>query len=292
MGVMDFLTEGSAIPAQPYASTKQAVLPDWYSNYAMDTLANQLAISNRPMPLPPGPRIADFTNLQNMAFEQTPGAAKAFEPYLAEAGRSTADVTQQFMNPYTDQVVNRIGQLGTRALKEQILPGIEGEMIRAGQFGGTRQAELTGRAIRDATEGISAQQSQALERGYTASLTAAQQEQARQGGLASLAQQLGLKGVSALQEQGALQQGQTQRNLDLASADFERQFAYPQEQITRMIETLKGVAPAVPKAELTQGYGAPGAEQQFAPSLIGQVGGALTGFAGLVKAFKDAGITF
>jgi hypothetical protein len=216
MGFLDFLTEGKAPQAVPVSSTEQAVLPDWYTNYAMDILSNQQAVANRAFPLYQGPRIADFTALQQKAFEQTPQAAQAYEPYMAQAGRSAADVTQQFMNPYTDQVVSRIGEMGTRALKEQILPGIEGEMIRAGQFGGTRQAELTGRAIRDATEGISAQQAQALERGYAQSLGAAQREQERQGGLAQQAQQLGLTGVGALQQAGGLQQGQTQRNLDLA----------------------------------------------------------------------------
>lgn len=374
MGVMDFLTEGSAIPAQPYASTKQAVLPDWYSNYAMDILANQQAVGNRPFSLFPGPRIADFTADQQTGFEATRqgafsyqpelGAASqqvqgtvgrsaldaaqpflgeaagmsgvsAAQPYLGAAGQTAPDVVGQYMNPFVENVVGRIGELGTRTLKEQILPGIEGEMIRAGQFGGTRQAELTGRAIRDAMESVSAQQSQALSQGFGQAQTAAQADLSRMAGLASTAggltqaqqqlladigartgslygadtsqqlavaqqmaalarqrQEQGLTGGGALERVGAAQQGQTQRNLDLASSDFERQFAYPQQQIDQMIKTLQSVSPAVPKAELTQGFGGPGQDQQFAPSLIGQVGGALTGFAGLVKAFKDAGIPF
>jgi hypothetical protein len=174
---------------------------------------------------------------------------------LAQAARNTADVTQQFMNPYTEQVVNRIGQMGTRALNEQILPGIEGSMIRAGQFGGTRQAELMGRAIREATEGISAQQSQALERGYAQSLGAAQNEQTRQGGLATLAQQLGLTGVGAMQTAGGLQQGQTQRNLDLAEADRREQFAAPQQNLDALLKTMQGIKGALPTGVLKQGYG-------------------------------------
>jgi hypothetical protein len=282
MGFLDFLTEGKAPQAVPVSSTEQSVLPDWYTNYAMDILSNQQALANRAFPLYQGPRIADFTALQQKAFEQTPQAAQAYEPYMAQAGRSAADVTQQFMNPYTDQVVSRIGEMGTRALKEQILPGIEGEMIRAGQFGGTRQAELTGRAIRDATEGISAQQAQALERGYAQSLGAAQREQERQGGLAQQAQQLGLTGVGALQTAGGLQQGQTQRNLDLASADFERQFAYPQEQVKGMIGALQGVGPAVPKGATKVGTEVPGA---MSPSLLASLGSTFATIKGFENLF-------
>jgi hypothetical protein len=282
MAFLDFLTEGKAPQAVPVSSTEQTVLPDWYTNYAMDILANQQAIANRAFPLYQGPRIADFTALQQQAFEKTPQAAQAYEPYMAEASRSAADVTQQFMNPYTQNVVNRIGELGTRTLKEQVLPGIEGEMIRAGQFGGTRQAELTGRAIRDATEGISAQQSQALERGFAQSLGAAQQEQTRQGALASQAQQLGLTGLGALQQAGGMQQAQTQRNLDLAASDFERQFAYPQEQVKGMIGALQGVAPAVPKAATKVGMEVPGA---MSPSLLASLGSTFATIKGFENLF-------
>lgn len=255
MSVTNFQNEGQPANANPYASTEQSVLPDYYTDAAMQALANQQAVSARPLPLAQGPRIADFSELQKQAFAQIPGAAKAYEPFLAQAGRNTADVTQQFMNPYTEQVVNRIGQMGTRALNEQILPGIEGSMIRAGQFGGTRQAELMGRAVREATEGISAQQAAALQQGYAQSLSAAQREQERQGGLATLAQQLGLTGVNAMQTAGGLQQGQTQRNLDLAEADRREQLNDPQARIDAMIKTMQGIKGALPTGILKQGYG-------------------------------------
>jgi len=229
MGFLDFLTEGKAPQAVPVSSTEQSVLPDWYTNYAMDILSNQQALANRAFPLYQGPRVADFTALQQKAFEQTPQAAQAYEPYMAQAGRSAADVTQQFMNPYTDQVVSRIGEMGTRALKEQILPGIEGEMIRAGQFGGTRQAELMGRAIRDATEGISAQQAQALQQGFGQAQQAAQTDLARQAQLASTAGGLGGAQQQALlgagrgladigQTYGALTQAQQQLLTDIGKS--------------------------------------------------------------------------
>jgi hypothetical protein len=286
MGFLDFLTEGKAPQSVPVSSTEQSVLPDWYTNYAMDILSNQQALANRAFPLYQGPRIADFTALQQQGFEQTPQAAQAYEPYLQQASRSTADVTQQFMNPYTENVVNRIGQLGARTLKEQVLPGIEGEMIRAGQFGGTRQAELTGRAIRDAMEGISAQQSQALERGFGDAQTEAQAELTRQGGLAQTAQQLGLTGVGALQQAGGMQQGQTQRNLDLAYQDFMAQQGFPQEQVKGMIGALQGVAPAVPKGATKVGMEVPGA---MSPSLLASLGSAFATVKGFENLFGGKG---
>jgi len=51
------------------------------------------------------------------------------------------------------------------------------------------------------------------------------------GGLANLQQQLGLTGSNALNQIGQQQQGQTQRNFDLANQDFQNQFNYPLQQL-------------------------------------------------------------
>lgn len=271
MGFLDFLTQGKPVEAVPVSSTQQTVLPDWYTNYAMDILANQRSIAQMPFQAytdesgKPIPRFADFAPDQQAGFQATRegaftfrpelgqassvtqgtlgrsglGAAQPYfgqaagmsgletatpslqqgagyvagstdalgiqmaQPYLSQAGRSSAETVGQYMNPYTEQVVNRIGQLGTRALREQVLPGIESEMIRAGQFGGTRQAELTGRAIRDAMEGISAQQSAALQEGYGQAQQTAQADLARQAQLASTAGGLGGAQQQALLGAGA-----------------------------------------------------------------------------------------
>ena len=297
MGFLDFLTEGKPVEAVPVSSTQQTILPDWYTNYAMDILANQQAVAARPFQEYVDtsgkaiPRVADFAPDQQAGFQaaregaftfrpelgqassvtqgtlgrSSLGAAQPYfgqaagmsgltaatpglqqgagyvagstdalglqmaQPYLGAAGQSAAQTVGQYMNPYTEQVVNRIGQLGTRTLQEQVLPGIEGEMIRAGQFGGTRQAELTGRAIRDAIEGISAQQSAALQQGYGQAQQAAQTDLARQAQLASTAGGLGGAQQQALlgagsqmadigQTYGALTQAQQQMLTDLGKS--------------------------------------------------------------------------
>jgi hypothetical protein len=297
MGFLDFLTEGKPVEAVPVSSTQQTILPDWYTNYAMDILSNQQALAARPYQEYVDtsgkaiPRVADFAPDQQAGFQATRegaftfrpelgqasnvtqgtlgrsslGAAQPYfgqaagmsglaaatpglqqgagyvagstdalglqmaQPYLGAAGQSAAQTVGQYMNPYTEQVVNRIGQLGTRTLQEQVLPGIEGEMIRAGQFGGTRQAELTGRAIRDAIEGISAQQSAALQQGYGQAQQAAQTDLARQAQLASTAGGLGGAQQQALlgagsrmadigQTYGALTQAQQQMLTDIGKS--------------------------------------------------------------------------
>ena len=291
MGFLDFLTEGKPVEAVPVSSTQQTILPDWYTNYAMDILSNQQAVAARPYQEYVDasgkaiPRVADFAPDQQAGFEATRQGAFTFrpelntaaaktqdvfgrsalgvaqpsfqqsgqytaqsttptglsmaQPYLGQAGQTAVQNIGQYMNPYTEQVVNRIGALGARTLQEQLLPAISDQMTAAGQFGGTRQAELTGRAIRDTMEGISAQQAQALQQGYTSSAGLAQGDLARQAQLAQTAGGLGFQQQGALaqagQQMGALgaQMG-NMYNVDtsnqLATADQLAQMAQQRQQ--------------------------------------------------------------
>ena len=67
---MSFL-KGSPIDATlaPSASTTQTALPDWYTNYAMQIIANQQQQASTPYTPYQGPRVADFSADQQKAFE-------------------------------------------------------------------------------------------------------------------------------------------------------------------------------------------------------------------------------
>jgi hypothetical protein len=310
------LLTGDPLTAVPTYKSEQTVLPEWYTNYAMDILSNQQEIASQPYATYGGPRVASFTAPQQQAFEQVGQASTAYQPalqqatqttqgynpyaglamaapYLQQAGQSSASQVGQYMNPYTDQVVNRIGELGNRTLQEQILPGIRDKFIGGGTYGGSRNAEMFGRGVREAMEGISAAQSQALQQGYGGALSAAQTDLSRQGGLGSTiaglygsagaqqlgqagqlaglgaqAQQLGLQGAGALQQAGAQQQSMDQQNYDVAYQDFLKQQAYPQQQQQNLIAAMQGVQPGVEKGALTTGTEVPGAYQ---PSTLAQI---------------------
>ena len=380
MGLFDFLTEGKPPTAVPVSSTEQTVLPDWYTNYAMDILANQQSLAARPFQAyadasgKPIPRIAEFSPDQQKGFQATREGAFSFQPalgqatqqtqnvfgrsslgaaqpslqqagqytaqstaptglsmaqpYLGQAGQTSVQNINQYMNPYQEAVVGRIGQLGARTLQEQLLPQISDKMVGAGQFGGTRQAELIGRALRDTMEGVSAQQAQALQQGYGQAAGLAQADLERQAQLAqtagglgfqqqgalsrageqmgALGQQMGnlygadtsnilsaagqlgnlaqqrqqqeLAGAGALQGIGAQQQGLAQKNLDFARSEWEREQAYPQEQITGLMGALQGVQPAVPRGAMKEGTEVPGTYQ---PSLLATLGQAFATYKGL-----------
>lgn len=140
----------------------------------------------------------------------TPAGMQAAQPYLTQAGRSSVADIGQYMNPYQEQVVNRIGELGARNLSENILPGIEGRYIAAGQLGFGGRQPRTGtpsgmmldvaRAIRGTQEATTAAQSEALQKGYSEAAGLSSADLTRQAQLAQTAGQLGAS------QQGVLSQ--------------------------------------------------------------------------------------
>jgi len=350
MAVSSFLAEGATIPQGSAVTdmTKQTVLPDWYSNYAMDILSGQSAIANRPYVTAPMPRVAGFTPTQQQAFEQTgtaatayqpllgqattaaqgaanaPGALDVAQPYLSAAGQTSVSNIGTYMNPFTDAVVNRIAELGSRNLSENIMPGIEGRYIQAGQLGfggrggaGTPSGMMTdtARAIRDTSADILGKQTEALQSGYTQAAGLAGTDLSRMGNLATAAgnlsnvqqgqqlaasgalaglgeqaQKLGLTGAGALGAIGTQQQQQGQKNLDVAYEDFLRQQGYPQEQINNMLNAFKGVATGVPSATKEQGISPSSVQQQYPASTAAQIGSVLTAGGGVLAELKKAGL--
>jgi len=255
MGLSSFLSDGAAIPGQSAikSMTTQTVLPDWYTNYAMQLLSNQQQQMTTPYAAYQGPRVAEFSPFQQQGFEATPAAATAYQPalntatqatqgamgmpgslataqpYIQQAGQSTVANIGQYMNPYTEQVVNRIGDLGARTLNEKLLPGISDRYIAAGQLQGGLAGNPSGmqtdaaRALRDTMEGISAQQAQALQAGYGQAQGAMQADLARQAGLA------GTMGSLVQGDQGALSTIGTAMG-SLGGADIARRMQGAEQQ--------------------------------------------------------------
>lgn len=166
---------------------------------ALDTATS--AVSNA---LTPGGGLTAAMPYINPAVAATRGiigqnaASNAAYPYMSQASRGTDTRIRDFMNPYTDAVVKRIGEVGARTLHENILPGIQDRFIQAGQgVSGSRQGLEFGRGVRDTMESIVAEQARALEQGYNTSLTAAQNEAQRYGSLAGTAGNLATSDTGA-----------------------------------------------------------------------------------------------
>lgn len=185
-------------------------------------------------------RIAGFTPMQQQAQAGVVANQGNYKPFTDYASQTLPQAQGAYMSPYTDQVVNRIAQLGQRNLTENLLPQVNSTFTGAGQFGSTRNADFTNRALRDANESILGQQANALQTGYSQAQSAALQDLTRQAQLGQLTQQLGYQDVSMLDTIGQQQQQQTQQNMNLANTDFTNQRNYPKTQISFLSDILRG----------------------------------------------------
>ncbi len=252
MAVQDFLFQGAPPPSVTQYGTSTAGLPAWLSDYTQSLLSRANAVAAEPYQAYGAPRIADFSGDQKTAFGQTRTAATAYRPdfntargaydaaggfsatgaanpfidrasgidamgqanpYMQGASQTFPQAVDSYMNPYTDKVVDRIGDLAARQLNEKLIPAAGDMFTRAGQFGSSRHVKEVGTAIRDTQESALAAQSQALERGYGQAGQLFGQDASRMGALASTA------GNLALGQQGALGQlGQLAGNMQSVDA--------------------------------------------------------------------------
>ena len=185
-------------------------------------------------------RVAGFTPAQLQAQQQVVANQGNYQPYLNTASQTVPQAVGQYMSPYTDSVVNRIAELGQRNLTENLLPQVNSTFTGAGQFGSTRNADFTNRALRDANESILGQQANALQTGYQNASQTALQDLTRQANLGALTQQLGYQDTSYLDTMGLQQQNQQQRNLDLGYQDFTNQRDYAKNQLSFLSDVIRG----------------------------------------------------
>ena len=103
-------------------------------------------------------------------------SASNANPFIGDASYNQGGV-DQIMNSYVGDVANEQMRLSNQNLFENILPGVNSTFAGAGQFGSTRNADFTNRAIRDQQYTLAGQlgntlmnaenQAQALNKDYT-----------------------------------------------------------------------------------------------------------------------------
>ena len=245
MGITD-----TSIVTNTGGGTTSGAIPDWY-NQALQTIAGQGAsIAGQDYQTYQGPRIAALTPDQLNAQQITRNIASGTQPDPSQLqgsinyGLSQFDPleVQKYMSPYTSGVVDEIARLGNKNLFENVLPGVNSTFTGAGQFGSSRNADFTNRAIDTSNATILGQQANALEAANTGALQ--QYNTWHQNAIpnATSAANLSQTGATNLGTAGALQQAQDQNNLDLAYSDYQKQTQYPTEQLNWYSNLTKGQA--------------------------------------------------
>jgi len=265
------LTQGSALPNITTNQTQATTAPSWYTDY-LSGLATQGQQAGA------NAQYVGATPLQEQAFEQTAQNIGSYQPNLQAATNlaqqaGNYDVAQaagNFMQPYTQQVVGALGDIGRRNIEQYLAPQATSAAVGSGQFGSKRGAEVLGQSINQGLQNLNLAQAQALQTGYGQALQAAQnQEQAKLaasqqfGNLAQQTQSQNLADINALSTLGAQQQ-QIGQNAQL----------FPLQTATQQAALLRGYT--VPTAVQSSYTGPiPGAYSSSPLSQIAGIGSLL-----------------
>lgn len=271
-------------------TTSQVILPEWYTNYAQSLLGRAMSASEEPYKPYGMARIAGFQPEQEEAFSAFKSSMGSYQPYISAATQglqqgtqsfTAPGVAQQYMNPYTQNVVSGIGSTAARNLYENILPQINRTFVGGGTFGGSRSQEFMNRAVRDTQAAALAEQNKAMQAGYESGMgqfnTEANRRITASPYMAALGEQLQTqqqKDVAGLEMIGSQRQGLAQRSADLAYQDFMAQRDYPFTQLQKVASV--GGTPS--------GTGQTTVDTKPGPSTLSQIGGVIGGAAGIIGA--------
>lgn len=272
-----FDTRANPDVTQTKTTTQQA--PSYYTNYLSGlSQAGQTAMAA------PN-KVAPLTEMQQQGFAATPSAASAYRPGLTAAtatantaAAGAAPQIQDFMSPYTSNVVDEMARLQQQNVQRNLMPQLKAGFVSTGGLGSSRYANAMGQTMADLQSNLTGQQFGALDKGYKDSVTAAlnnaqlQNQAARtQGDLATSEQTLGLTGAGALTKAGTEQQLYDQSLIDA-----------PLKTATNASQLMRGFT--VPGTTVTEDKG-PLSKEYYAGSPLAQTLGV---GASLASMFGDS----
>ena len=196
------------------------------------------------------PQVAAQDALQRRAQTTALAGLGSFQPFLQQAQIASAaaispQITQQFMSPYQQQVIDTtLNEFDRQAqVQEQ---RIRDQAIASGAFGGGREGVLQSEFRTGSDRERALLQAGLLQQGFGQAQQLAAQRFDQQQGLAQLLPGLQRQDVGTLGQLGALNQAQAQAQLD-ARREAARQAAFqPQEQVDRYANIVTGIMGGYP----------------------------------------------
>ena len=196
------------------------------------------------------PEVAAQDKLQKQAETLATQGIGSFQPFLQQAQAASAAtydprITQQFMSPYQQQVIDTtLNEFDRQAQRQE--QRIRDQAAASGAFGGGRQAALEAEFRAGSGRERALLQAGLLQQGFQQAQQLAAQRFGQQQGLAQLLPGLQKQDVGTLGQLGALNQAQQQAQLD-AEREANRMAAFqPQEQVDRYANIVTGIMGGYP----------------------------------------------
>jgi len=278
---------GSGSQGPTTTTVNQQSIPPELLPYATQVLGTAQKLIQTPYQQYPGQQVANFSPLQNQAFNniqqmqpsQSTNQAAALAG-MAGTNQFTGQNVNQYMSPYMQDVVNQQQQAAVKNYSQQ-LPGLASAATGAGGLGGSREALMQAnmqQGLQNQLAQIQAQGSQNAFQNAQNQFNASNQNMLGAAGtLGNLGQQQFQQAAginTALLGAGSLQQQQQQTALNTGYQNFLNQLNYPYTQLSYMNSLIRGTPTT---GGTTSMYQAPG-------SMMGQVAGLGLGLGSLFGA--------
>ena len=196
------------------------------------------------------PQVAGLSKLEQDARTRAQAGLGSFQPFVQQAQIASAagispQITQQFMSPYQQQVIDTtLNEFDRQAQAQE--QRIRDSAVASGAFGGGREGVLQSEFRTGSDRNRALLQAQLLQQGFGQAQQLAAQRFGQQQGLAQLVPGLQRADVGTLGQLGALDRGLAQGRLD-AQREAVRQAAFqPQEQVDRFANIVTGIMGGYP----------------------------------------------
>jgi len=301
-GLVQYFGGGSPPPPPPSTQsiTQQTEFPSELKPYITDVLSKAQAIQEKResegyIPYE-GPQVAAFTPEQEQAFTGISGLVGQGEQYFDPATRLAASSAiapragevQQYMSPFMQNVVE-IQQREAQRQADVAAQQLGAQAVGAGAYGGSRQAILEAEQKRNLNEQLADIQARGLAAAYEDAQRRIAEQRGRELSASGQFMQLGQvapaqqqRELTALEAVGAQRQAQSQRGLDIARSEFEREQLFPEQTLQQYQSVIRGF-PLAPTTYETKQTTTP------APSYLQQAAGLGTTAIGLAGAFGGFG---
>lgn len=273
-GATSFLFSGAPVPPQPTGSDTTSTQPLWLQTeeYNLDNAATNLA-SQQYTPYP-GQQVATPSGATQQAWQMAQNSVGNYQPNLDQAGALTqaasnqtnqasqmglqaaapigASQINQYMSPYTQDVVGALQQSANYNLMNNQLPAISSQFVGAGQAASPQMAQADNNALYLSNQALDQATAGALQSGYQGAVGTALQEQsaaqqgasqqnqfaaqqaaygAQQGQLGALTQQLGAAQTGLVAAAGQSQDAANQANINASMNNFYAQQQWPYQNL-------------------------------------------------------------
>jgi hypothetical protein len=258
---------GGSTTATQYTSN----IPEYASGSFMNLVGKSEALSNTPYQPYTAQRIEGFTPMQQQSFDRAQG--------LGNTSFTNPNTASAYMSPFMQNVVDIQKR---EAMRDANIATTQrnAQAVKAGAFGGSRQAIMDAEAQRNLQTNLSDIQGRGLQQSF---------DQAQRQFNTEFGQQADVTGM--INQLGGQQQQLGQRQLDQQYSDFQAQRDYPYQQLGFLSDILRGVSGSTrtmytsqPQASGLQtlaglGTAAAGLGRMFAEGgeVMGYAGGGITG---------------